>query len=94
MPSRCTVSTTGHAAPWPNGERATSAASSRRIVDAFLDQNTDALGEIAAREFARLVHIADQQHTAAVVAAARRLEHDRFADAANASMSATSVTSA
>ena len=32
MPSRCTVSTTGHAAPWPNGDRATSAASSRRIA--------------------------------------------------------------
>jgi hypothetical protein len=30
MPSFCTVSTTGYAATWPNGERATSAASSRR----------------------------------------------------------------
>ena len=32
IPSRCTVSTTGHAAPWPNGDRATSAVSSRRIA--------------------------------------------------------------
>ena len=31
IPSDCTVCTTGHAAPWPNGERATSAASSRTI---------------------------------------------------------------
>ena len=33
-PSRCTVSTTGHAAACPYGERATCTASSRRIVTA------------------------------------------------------------
>ena len=32
MPPRCTVSTTGHAAPCPYGERATSADNSRRIA--------------------------------------------------------------
>ena len=37
-PSRCTVSTTGHTATWPNGDRATWAASSRTHRDPLLDE--------------------------------------------------------
>ncbi len=79
MPSRCTVSTTGHAAPWPNGDRATNAASSRRIATRSSTKHRDPLGEIAAREVAGLVQVAGQQHPATVVAAARGLDHDRLA---------------
>ena len=46
---------------------------------ALLDQDRDSLGEVAAGEVAGLVEIAGQQHAAAVVAAARGLEHDRLA---------------
>ena len=77
MPSRCTVCTTGHAAPWPNGDRATSADSSRRIVTRLLDQHGDAVGQIPAGRLAGLGHVACQRHAAAVVAAADGLDHER-----------------
>ena len=77
MPSRCTVSTTGHAAPCPNGERATSAASSRTIATCSSASSGGAGGEYVGRAVGRVV---DDPDALAVVAAAGRLEHDRPAD--------------
>ena len=72
-PSACTVSTTGHAAAWPNGERATSAASSRRIGT----RSSAISGVPAASSSATSSGVGVEPHAAPVVAAADGLEHRR-----------------
>ena len=74
-PSACTVSTTGQAAACPNGERATSAASSRRIGTARSTINgVPAASSSATSSGSGAV---EHPHAAPVVAAADRLEHHR-----------------
>ena len=80
MPSRCTLSTTGYAACWPLGARATNADSSRRNVDPLLheygrpgaDRREDGVG---------LALVLDEPDPLAVVPAARGLDDDREARA-------------
>ena len=80
MPSRCTVSTTGHAAPCPNGDRATSAESSRRIATRSSTNTGTPDRQVLASDLAGLRHVGRHPHAATVVAAAHRLNHDRSAD--------------
>ena len=72
-PPRWTVCTTGYAAPWPYGERATSAASSASKRDMLLGEHRDRVGQHRGRLGGRPAH----PDPAPVVAAADRLEHDR-----------------
>ena len=77
MPSVCTVSTTGHAAAWPDGLRARSTASSRTERHPLLEQQTGALGCRPLQPVGELTGIRHDLHALAVVAAARRLGDDR-----------------
>ena len=75
IPSCCTVCTTGQAAAWPNGDRATTAASSRRIgTNASRTSCTGVRPDPAPAASPRR---ADDPDAAAVVPAAGGLDHHR-----------------
>ena len=73
IPSACTVSTTGQAAPCPYGERATTAASSRRIGTCCSAISGACVAIGSAASTGDLGH----PDAPAVVAAESQLEHER-----------------